>query len=197
MESAPALTVMLVASNGLAQDGMRKVLERGGFVCSGQAADLIEGVSLAAAIKPQVAVLDVPLRKVEEIETSRRLRNASPDTHTIILAPYPSNDAPLSALLAGASAILVKEVRGARHLAEAIKRVSDGDTVFPASLSDHISEFVSGDASPLDTQERRLLRLIAEQKTDAEIASITGINGAAGTAIHALITRLLQASRRR
>jgi DNA-binding NarL/FixJ family response regulator len=196
MESARSFSVLLVAANRLARDGMRDVIERSGFACAGEASDLVEGVSLAAAIEPDVAVLDVPLRRGHDVQTARRLREASPATRTIVLLPYYSNDAVLSAVLAGASASFVKEVRGAHHLSDVIARVAEGMTGFPPAFADDPGRLLAG-RPILTADELRLFELIVDQKTDAEIAAALGPDAPGRAAIPALICRLLQPPLRR
>jgi DNA-binding NarL/FixJ family response regulator len=111
------------------------------------------------------------------IEACREIRAARPDTKVIILTSYADDEAVLAAILAGASGFVLKQTRG-NILADAIAAVARGESLLDSAVTQKVLERLRhGDKrekdDPLDAlteQEHKILVLIAEGKTNKEIA---------------------------
>ena len=101
-----------------------------------------------------------------------------PDTRVVILTSYPDEDAVLSAIVAGASGYLLKQVR-ARDLVAALEAVGRGESLLDPAVTgrvlDRVRRIATADQpdelAQLTTQERKILLLVAEGKTNKEIAA--------------------------
>jgi DNA-binding NarL/FixJ family response regulator len=123
-------------------------------------------------------MMDVRLPDGSGIEACREIREERPETRVVMLTSYPDEDAVLSAIVAGASGYLLKQVR-ARDLIAAIEAVARGESLLDPAVTGRVLERVrriaTGDQpdelAQLTAQERRILGLVAEGKTNKEIAA--------------------------
>ena len=115
--------------------------------------------------------MDVRLPDGSGIEACREIRAEFPAMRVVMLTSYPDEDAVLSAILAGASGYLLKQIRG-RDLVSALEAVGRGDSLLDPAVTERVLERVrriaSGDEkdelSELTAQERKVLRLVAGGK---------------------------------
>jgi DNA-binding NarL/FixJ family response regulator len=141
-----------------------------------QAGTVAESISEAKRVQPDVIVMDVRLPDGSGIEACREIREAMPETKVIILTSYADDEAVFAAILAGASGYVLKQTRGSA-LADAISAVARGESLLDPAVTQRVLERVRAGKSkaddPLDVlnaQERKILELIAEGKTNKEIA---------------------------
>ncbi|QNO38345.1 response regulator transcription factor [Protaetiibacter sp. SSC-01] len=128
--------------------------------------------------KPDVVVLDVRLPDGDGIELCRAIRSALPDIRCLMLTAYDDDEASRSAVLAGASGYVLKDIR-ARGLVEGVRKVAAGGTL----LSTHVSERVAqsfaaparADEPELTLRERQVLDLITEGLTNRQIGERLGL----------------------
>jgi DNA-binding NarL/FixJ family response regulator len=122
--------------------------------------------------------MDVRLPDGSGIEACREIRSEYPEIKVVMLTSYPDEEAVLSAIIAGASGYLLKQVRG-RDLVAALEAVGRGDSLLDPAVTERVLERVrrvaSGsardDLADLTAQERKILMLVADGKTNKEIAS--------------------------
>ncbi len=173
-----ALRVLVVDDHEVVRQGLVSMLDRRpGFEVVGQAGSVAESVALAARFAPDLVVMDVRLPDGSGIEACREIRAARPETRVVMLTSYPDEEAVLSAIIAGASGYLLKQIRG-RDLVSALESVGRGDSLLDPAVTEKVLERVRRIASGTDTdeladltpQERRILLLVAEGKTNKEIA---------------------------
>ena len=132
----------------------------------------------AARFEPDLVIMDVRLPDGSGIEACREIRAARPETRVVMLTSYPDEEAVLSAIIAGASGYLLKQVRG-RDLVSALEAVGRGESLLDPAVTEKVLERVRRVASGSDTdelaeltaQERKILLLVAEGKTNKEIAA--------------------------
>jgi DNA-binding NarL/FixJ family response regulator len=122
-----------------------------------------------------VAVLDVRLPGGSGIEVCRDLRTMLPDLHCLMLTSFADDDALFSAIMAGASGYLLKQVRGL-ELVSAVRRVAAGQSLIDPALTAGVLERLRGShederTAKLSAQERRILNLIAEGMTNRQIGA--------------------------
>jgi DNA-binding NarL/FixJ family response regulator len=170
--------IMLVDDHEVVREGLRTLLtRRDGFQVIAQAGNVADAISEAALAQPDVVVMDVRLPDGSGIEACREIREARPETKVIILTTYADDDAVFAAILAGASGYVLKQTRGTA-VADAIEAVSRGESLLDPSVTQKVMERMRSanarkEADPLDAlneQEHKILALIAEGKTNKEIA---------------------------
>jgi two-component system, NarL family, response regulator DevR len=173
------LRLLVVDDHEVVRQGLVALLDRrAGFDVVAQAGTVAESLAAAARFEPDVVVMDVRLPDGSGIEACREIRSARPETRVVMLTSYPDEEAVLSAIIAGASGYLLKQVRG-RDLVSAIESVGNGDSLLDPAVTEKVLQRVrtaaSGGAndelSELTAQERKILLLVAEGKTNKEIAS--------------------------
>jgi len=142
----------------------------------GEADRVGEGRRLILELRPDVAVLDARLPDGSGIDVCRDVRSADPDIHALILTSHDDDEALFSAIMAGASGYLLKDVLGT-DLVDAIQRVAAGDSLLDPTVTGLVLDRIRrGDEGPpelrrLSPREREILVLIAEGCTNREIAS--------------------------
>lgn len=171
------VTIMLVDDHEVVRMGLRTLLERReGFVIVGEASTMAESVSVARQSQPDVIVMDIRLPDGSGVEACREIRADRPATKVIMLTSYADDEAIYGSIMAGASGYLLKQTRG-QNLAEAIERVARGESLLDPAVTDKVLERMrslargeSDELASLSSQERRILNLVAEGKTNKEIA---------------------------
>ena len=142
----------------------------------GDAGSVSEAKVRIAALKPDVAVLDVRLPDGSGIELCRDLLSDLPELRCLMLTSFTSDEAMLEAILAGASGYVVKDIRG-MELASAIKDVGAGKSLLDNRAAAALMAKLRGAAehqdplSDLTDRERTLLALLSEGLTNRQIAA--------------------------
>lgn len=163
--------LVVVGDNEAVRTGLVGVVQRAGHICVGEAESLEDAVRIVACSRPDVALIDKRLRDDYDIQGCRQIREVSPCTRIIMLTSYLNDHEFVRSLLAGASACLLKQVRGGSELALAIDSVRRGENRISEQLAPYLSRVTHPDHSPLTESERSVLSLIAGLKTDSEIAA--------------------------
>ena len=174
-----ALRVLVVDDHEVVRQGLVALLgRRPEFSVVAQAGTVAEAIAAALRHEPDLVIMDVRLPDGSGIEACREIRAAMPRTRVVMLTSYPDEEAVLSAIIAGASGYLLKQVRG-RDLVAALESVGRGDSLLDPAITERVLERVRRAASggehdelaELTAQERRILLLVAEGKTNKEIAA--------------------------
>lgn len=180
MTSEPprSLRLLVVDDHEVVRQGLVALLDRrSGFEVVAQAGSVAESVTMAARHEPDLVIMDVRLPDGSGIEACREIRAARPETRVVMLTSYPDEEAVLSAIIAGASGYLLKQIRG-RELVSALEAVARGESLLDSAVTEKVLERVrrmasgsaSDDLAELTSQERKILVLVAEGKTNKEIA---------------------------
>jgi DNA-binding NarL/FixJ family response regulator len=148
----------------------------------GEAANVHEATRRIAATQPDVAVLDVRLPDGSGIDLCRDIRSTHPRVKCLILTAYDDDEALRSAVLAGASGYVIKNVRGG-SIVDAIRRAAAGGTVQAPDVMQRAARTLNPETAPrreepdpdLSLRERQILGLIAEGMTNREIGERLGI----------------------
>jgi two-component system response regulator DevR len=141
----------------------------------GEAGTAEEAVGRILALSPDVCVLDVRLPDGSGVEVCRAVREHRPDTACLMLTSFSDDEALLEAVLAGAAGYLLKQVRGS-DLVDAVRRVASGQSLLdPAVTATVLRRLREGSADDerlrgLTDQERRVLALLADGRTNRQIA---------------------------
>ena len=148
----------------------------------GQAANGEEALHCIAEIKPDIAILDVHMPRLTGLQAARRLREAESPVKLVLLTMYEDESLLNEALDLGINAYVLKE-NAAEDLIQAIRAVADGKTFITASLTGALlrrrseSEALRRERPGLQRltpTEKRILRLIADDRTSKEIADLLG-----------------------
>jgi two-component system response regulator DevR len=180
-ESPPARTLRLlvVDDHEVVRQGLVALLDRRpGFQVVAEAGTVEEAIAQARLHQPDIVVMDVRLPDGSGVEACREIRAELPDTRVIMLTSFPDDEAVLSAIVAGASGYLLKQIR-ARDLVAALEAVGRGESLLDPAVTERVLERVrrmaSGQAddelSVLTPQEQKILMLVAEGKTNKQIAA--------------------------
>ena len=178
-EPARSLRLLVVDDHEIVRGGLVALLDRRpGFEVVAQAGSVAESIEQTRLHQPDIVVMDVRLPDGSGVEACRAIRAELPDTKVIMLTSFPDDEAVLSAIVAGASGYLLKQIR-ARDLVAALEAVGRGESLLDPAVTERVLERVrriaAGDAddvlSTLTPQERKILLLVAEGKTNKEIAA--------------------------
>ena len=173
------LRLLVVDDHEVVRQGLVALLDRrDGFEVVAQAGTMAEAVAAATRFEPDLVVMDVRLPDGSGIEACRDIRAARPETRVVMLTSYPDEEAVLSAIIAGASGYLLKQIRG-RDLVTALEAVARGESLLDPAVTEKVLQRVRAAASggaadelgDLTSQERKILMLVAEGKTNKEIAA--------------------------
>jgi two-component system, NarL family, response regulator DevR len=171
-----SIRVFLLDDHEVVRRGLRELFEaEEDFAVVGEASTAEEALTRVPAIQPDVAILDVRLADGDGIEVCRDLRSAMPNLQCLMLTSYADDEALFSAIMAGASGYVLKNVKG-NDLKSAVRRVAAGDSLLDPALTSQVMARVRGESEKderlarLTSQERRILQLIADGKTNRQIA---------------------------
>ena len=178
VEARP-LRLLVVDDHEVVRQGLVSLLERREhFQVVAEAGTAAEAVEMARKFEPDLVVMDVRLPDGSGIEACREIRAEFPATRVVILPSYPDEEAVLSAIIAGASGYLLKQIRG-RDLVSALESVGRGESLLDPAVTEKVLDRVrriatgtyTDEMAQLTQQEQKILLLVAEGKTNKEIAS--------------------------
>ncbi len=168
--------VFLLDDHEVVRRGLRELFEaEEDLSVVGEAATAEEAISRVPATRPDVAVLDVRLPDGDGVEVCRDLRSAMPELKCLMLTSFADDEALFSAILAGASGYVLKQVKGS-DLVSAVRRVAAGGSLLDPALTRQVMDRLRGEKvederlARLTGQERNILQLIADGKTNRQIA---------------------------
>ena len=173
------LRLLVVDDHEVVRRGLVALLDRrSGFEVVAEAGSVAESIDAAARFEPDLVIMDVRLPDGTGIEACREIRAARAETRVIMLTSYPDEEAVLSAIIAGASGSLLKQIRG-RDLVAALEAVGRGESLLDPAVTEKVLERVrrvatgaaTDELAELTSQERKILLLVAEGKTNKEIAA--------------------------
>ena len=171
--------IFLLDDHELVRRGVRDLLwAQEDLAVVGEASTGQEALELIPQTQPDVAVLDVRLGDnpdaMNGIEVCRDIRSAHPEVACIMLTSFADDEALFASIMAGAAGYVLKQIRGS-DLVSAIRRVAAGESLLDPAVTARVLERLRAprtDDDPLSSlspQERRILDLIAEGKTNRQI----------------------------
>jgi two-component system, NarL family, response regulator DevR len=169
--------VLVCDDHELVRRGLRALLESDLTIeVVGEAGSADEAVASSATTTPDVVVMDVRMPGRSGIEACRDIRAHREETRVLILTSFADDEALFSAIMAGASGYVLKQILG-NDLLDAIHRVAKGESLLDPSVTGRVLARIRGDAvggddggvEQLTPQERRIVVLVAEGMTNRQI----------------------------
>ena len=177
--------ILLADDHTVMRNGLRLLLERQpNLQVVGEAADGRQAVSLCETVNPDVVVMDIAMPNLNGIEAARQIVNHNPRTAIAILSMHSDESYVIRALKAGARAYLLKDSAEADLLA-AVRALTDGKSFFSPAISkilveDYMRQLESRGAEDtyelLTNREREVLQLLAEGRTNKEVANMLNLS---------------------
>ena len=178
------IKVLIADDHHLVRAGIRALLEKtNDIVVLGEAADGLEAIELATKLHPQVVVMDISMPKLNGFEATARIHSLNLGCEVVVLSMHSQKMIVQQALERGARGYLLKSALEA-ELPVAIRAASQGETYLsPAIASVVLDDYLTSRSKPpepnplntLTSRERQLLQLIAEGRTNREMALIMDI----------------------
>ena len=180
MSQSRKIRVLLADDHAVVRQGFRLILSaQPDIEVVAEAGNGREAVEKAAECKPDVAVIDVSMPELNGIEATRRITGQSPSTRVLALSMHKDAVYVREILRAGARGYLLKDAIDT-ELLQAIRAVARGDGYLSPAVSGAVLEdYRRSVADPVDlltTREREVLQMIAEGKTNKEIANLLSLS---------------------
>jgi two-component system response regulator DevR len=171
--------VFLVDDHEVVRRGIRDLLWADkSMVVVGEASTAEEALEKIPQTQPDVAVLDVRLGEGPSgVEVCRDIRSTHPEVSCIMLTSFSDDEALFAAIMAGAAGFVLKQIRGG-DLVNAIRRVAAGESLLDSAVTARVLDRLRNPPeepdplSDLTPQERRILDLISEGRTNRQIAEV-------------------------
>jgi DNA-binding NarL/FixJ family response regulator len=170
--------LLVVDDHEVVRQGLVALLDRRpNFQVVAEAGSVEEALAQARLHQPDIVIMDVRLPDGSGVEACREIRADLPDTRVVMLTSFPDDEAVLSAIVAGAAGYLLKQIR-ARDLVSALEAVGRGESLLDPAVTERVlarvRQIASGEIhdelAGLTPQERKILLLVAEGKTNKIIA---------------------------
>lgn len=176
-----AVRVVIADDHPMFRDGIRVVLSaEPGIELIGEAEDGLTAVTMAAELQPDVLIMDLNMPGVHGIDATRQVHETSPHIGVLVLTMFDDSDSVFTAMRAGARGFLLK---GAGHdeLVRAIRAVADGGVILGPGAALRMQRFFERSSTEatfpgLTAREHEVLALIADGRSNAEIAGALGIS---------------------
>ncbi len=174
------IRIVIADDHAVVRQGTRSLLEREeDLEVVGEAGDGEQAVKLIEQLKPDVAIIDISMPKLNGVEVTRQVKPLCPSTAVLILTAYDDDEYVFALLEAGAAGYLLKDV-DARELVGAVRAVCAGESVLhPAIARKVISRLKSPENKPgrekpatdLSEREMQVLKLAARGLSNRDIAN--------------------------
>lgn len=169
------ISVLLVDDHEVVRAGLQTLL--GGvdeLRIVGEASTVAEAVSEAARLRPQVVLMDLRLPDGSGVDACRDILSDAPQTRILFLTSHSDEQAVMSTVLAGAAGYVLKDI-GHQALVRAILDAAAGRSVLEPRVTQPVISHLAR-AESLSVQERRVLALVVEGKTNKEVGAVLGLS---------------------
>ncbi len=173
------IKILIADDHAFVREGTRRILEQEpDLEVVAEAGDGEEAVRLASDLKPDVAIIDVAMPKLDGIEATRQIKALCPAVAVLVLSAYDDDQFVFGLLEAGAAGYLLKSVRG-REIVDAIRAVDAGESVLHPSVARKVlNRFASVSSraqrkKPLELltdREMEVMRLVTKGLSNKDIA---------------------------
>jgi len=182
-----SIRLLIVDDHKVVRLGLHTLLSRhNGIEVVGEAGTSAGAVEQTASLRPDVVLMDVRLPDGNGFEACRQIRRVQPDTRVLFLTSFADEEIVLESIDAGGDGYLLKEI-DEENLVQAIRNVAQGKSILDPAVTRRVLERVKNTDTHLGTpstnrlgsispQERRVLALVAEGKTNKEIGLALGLS---------------------
>jgi two-component system response regulator NreC len=179
------IRILLADDHKLMRSGLRLLIEQQpDLSVVGEAGDGREAVSMAKSLRPDVTVMDIGMPNLNGIEASHQITHSHPEIAVVMLSMHADESYVLRALKAGAKGYLLKDSAEA-DLIRAVRAVAGGKSFFSPVVSkvlldDYMRKLKRSGAEDaydlLTPREREILQLVAEGKSNKEVANLLNLS---------------------
>lgn len=174
------IRILLADDHAVVRQGFKMILgAQPDMEIVGEAGNGREAVDLAEKLRPEVVVMDVAMPELNGIEATRRIADSSPHTKVLALSMHKDSVYVRETLRAGARGYLLKD-SPAGDLLSAVRAVASGEGYLSPAVSnavlDDYRRHVSNPIDLLTSREREVLQMLAEGKTNKEIAGVLNLS---------------------
>ncbi len=163
------ITVLLADDHSLVRRGFRRILEDDeAMKVVGEASNGVEAIRLAYELKPKVVVMDLSMPELDGVQATKEIVKHLPGTQVLVLSMHADDNYVRNALDAGAMGYLLKSAIDV-DLVGAIRAVSEGKRFIGAGLR-YVAQERGDELNKLTAREKQVLQLIAQGKSNKEIA---------------------------
>jgi DNA-binding NarL/FixJ family response regulator len=173
---SPSIRILIVDDHPVVRDGLIAMFgTHPDFLVVGEAANGLEAVAKAQKFSPDVVLLDLEMPEMDGVEALRRIREHNPRTNAVVFTAFDTDERIVSAIRAGAKGYLLKGAPR-EELFTAVRVVSQGGSLLQPIVATKLLQHVSGQSpqndlpEPLTDREMDVLKLLAQGKTNKEIA---------------------------
>ena len=173
------IKILIADDHAVVREGTRKILEQEqDLEVVGEAGDGEEAVRQATSLKPDVAIIDVAMPKLDGIGATKQIKALCPTITVLILSAYDDDQFVFSLLEAGAAGYLLKSIRS-RELVDAVRAVHAGESVLHPTIARKVlNRFARGSGEPqerepsevLSRREMAVLKLVTKGLSNKDIA---------------------------
>lgn len=173
-------TVLLVDDHAMLREGLRMVLDaQPGITVVGEAEDGREALDLVESLHPDIVVMDIAMPNLNGAEATRQIKRRFPATRVVILTMHENRQYLAQIIGAGAIGAVLKRAAGT-ELVQAVKAAARGESFFSPAIATmmledyrfHMAAEGHDEADTLTEREREILQLVAEGKSNKEIADL-------------------------
>lgn len=180
-----SLRILLADDHEVVREGLRTILERHpGWVVCGEASTGRQAIEEAIRLKPDVILMDISMPELNGLDATPQILEKVPQAKVLILSAHDSERLIRQMLSSGARGYMLKTDAG-RDLVTAVETLANGRLFFTASVSNVVlgdfqkksagaGTIPSHSPSQLTTREREILQLLAEGRTNKEVAARIG-----------------------
>ncbi len=191
--------ILIVDDHEIVRRGIRTVIEtEWGWEICGEAEDGRRAVSMALELKPEIVIVDVAMPELGGVEVTRQIKRGLPGTEVLVFSGQENETLVHEILAAGARGFVLK-TESAAHLIPAIKALSDHQPYFGGHVSGIVfGRYLKGSMTPAEAapggitpREREIVQLLAEGKSNKDVAAVLGISVKTAETHRAAIMRKL------
>ncbi len=169
------ITVLLADDHSLVRRGFRRILEdEESMQVVGEASNGVEAIRKAYELKPKVVVMDLSMPELDGVQATKEIVKHLPGTEVLILSMHADDNYVRNALDAGAKGYLLKSAIDV-DLVGAIKAVAEGKRFIGSGLK-YVAQNQEDEVNKLTGREKQVLQLIAQGKSNKEIAKLLDLS---------------------
>jgi DNA-binding NarL/FixJ family response regulator len=169
------ITVLLADDHSLVRRGFRRILEDDEQMkVVGEASNGVEAIRMAHELKPRVVVMDLSMPELDGVQATKEIVKHLPNTEVLVLSMHAEDNYVRNAMDAGAKGYLLKSAIDV-DLVGAIKTVAEGKKFMGSGLK-YVTNDSDDELKRLTAREKQVLQLIAQGKSNKEIAALLDLS---------------------